>query len=110
MCTERDDGDQYRNAEKGAGHSPKEPEKEYGKYDGQRRDRQRRAGDERLEIVADGELDREHAEEDDEGVLPGLELRYGEEAGQQRRNEGTDKGDVIQDEGDDAPGRSQVQA
>src|SRR6476620_7409770 len=110
MRTNRDDGDQDRNAEKGAGHSPKEPEEKYGEDDGQRRDRQRRAGDDRLKIIADGELDREHAEKDDEGVLPALELRHGEEAGQQRRYEGTNKGDVIQDEGEDAPGRRQLEA
>ena len=72
MRTNRDDGDQDRNAEQGAGHSPKEPEEKYGEDDGQRRDRQRRAGDDRLKIIADGELDREHAEKDDEGVLPAL--------------------------------------
>jgi hypothetical protein len=34
MRTNRDDGDQDRNAEKGAGHSPEEPEEEYGEHDG----------------------------------------------------------------------------
>src|SRR6187200_678678 len=105
MRTKRNDGDQDRNAEKGAWHSPQEPEEEDGEHDGERRDRQRFPGDERLEIVADGELDGEHAEKDEEAVLPGLELGHSEETGEQSRNEGTDKGDVVQDEGDDAPGR-----
>ena len=69
MSAEHEDGDQDRNAEKGAGYSPKEPEEEHGKNDSQGRDRQRRARDQRLEIIADGELDREHAEKYEKTVV-----------------------------------------
>ena len=49
------------------------------------------AGNARLDIAADHELDDVEAGEDAENRLPALELRHRQQGGKQRRDEGADE-------------------
>src|SRR5262245_10536021 len=101
---EGDDCEHDRHADQRARNAPQESEEKYHEHHRERRDQERRARGKRLEIVANEELDGGKSGEDDDDRLPGIELSDGEERGQERGDEGTDKRDVVEREAENAPG------
>src|SRR5262245_65775926 len=88
---------------------PEETEEEYCEQHHERRDRERRARDPRLEIAPDHELDQVEADEYDQGKLPRLGLSERKQGREHRRDERTDERDVIEHERDHAPGSGELE-
>src|SRR5581483_8843421 len=93
------DGD----ADERARNPPKKAPEEYRQQDQERRHRQGGAGDPRLEIAADQELNEIEAYEDDKGELPRPELHEREQRRKDGREERADEWYVVEHECDDAP-------
>ena len=83
---------------------------EHGEQHHERRDGQRAAGDARLDVAADDELDDVQAGEHQPAPTARCELRQCEQGREHGGDERADEGDVVQREGDDAPFGRQLQA
>ena len=109
LSADRDNRQHDRHADKCAGNAPQKQPEEHGEQHHERRYRKRGAGNARLQIAADQELDEIEAHEDDQRHLPGFGLRDREQAREDRGNERPDERNVIQRKGNDAPGRREFE-
>ena len=82
----------------------RKPKKNTAKTTTKWRDGERGTGGERLDVVADEELDGRQSDEDEDDRLPGVQLTDGEEGRKKSCHEGADEGDVVEGEGKEAPG------
>src|SRR6478736_10201768 len=103
LLADRHNRDHDRQSNKGACNAPEEAPEKHHEQDDERRHRQGGAGNLRLEITPDDELDEVQTYEHGKADLPGSGLDQHEKCGEYGRNKRTKKRYVIQNKSDYAP-------
>src|SRR5262249_44779900 len=105
LFARREACDHNGHADECSGNAPEKGPEEKREQNKEGRDGEGGAGDARFEVASDQELDEVEAQKNDDGQLPGAELRQREKGRKHGGNQRTDKRDVVENERNHAPCR-----